>query len=500
MVTYATFATILTAGETLTTEVPSVPPPGSLWVGGATTATFTGPTTVSVTAVTDLFNIQAADPFGARPGQSGYNPIIAPPSKAITDLNPAWGGLCFIAGFQGNDPPFALTPQSNLSPSPTSVEPPVFATPASPNSAVLALPQQTGGPTTVFTPQTATHLANNLPHSSNISNDPVARPSNLPLQQGTNSALGNIQSESSTSAIRANGGSNVPATLTPALGALSSVSAYVIGSQTLVAGGSAITISNTPISLAPSASYIVIGSNTQTFTAVPASAKPKATPVQQITAFGSTYTANSASEFIIGSQTLAPGGTITVLNTPFSLGPSAGYVIISGQIQTLVAVPVFATSVSATLVEAITIFGSTFQIAASAFIISSQTLTFGSTVIVSGTRIVLPASSSASYVLENASSVPLALITPAPLASKFALNPVIFGQTLIPIGVPGTTQGLASLIMNPFGGSSTNTSAGIGNTFMGKAAGVNNARSLGMIVGGAVVALFGTWTKGVGIW
>ncbi|MCJ1377736.1 hypothetical protein MMC17_000832 [Xylographa soralifera] len=678
MVTYATFATILTAGETLITAVPTLPNPGD----GFVATTFTGPTTISITLVADLLDIDAELPYGTSPGQvcagecgfcqiyfptvfvyywpvpspnnaclgesenaaanisltardriivprslpglagfsgsgstlvnsdgftftspsayiafptisaydgcgilgnvhtsvtlgvapgdlssiifqnygtitqsfdfadaqcppsslngsntysiigqTGYNPIIAAPSAVLTNLDPAWGGLCFIAGFQGNDPPFALSPQSALLPSLTSVDPIIIATPASPSSAFPTLAQQTLRPTTMFTPQTATLPSYNPPQSSGVSADPVLAPSVLPQQQSTNnlptndppqsysisgdpavasSALppqqgtNNIPAESTpaiyTSPIVVNGVSTALTPLTTAMAATSPVSAYVIGSQTLVAGGPAITISSTPISLGPSASYIVVGSSTQTLAVAPASAPPQPTPVQQLTAFGSTFTANSASAFIIGSQTLTPGGSITVSGTLISLAPSASYLVIGSSTQTLAAAPLSAQP-NAPPVHQLTAFGSTFTAnSASAFIIGSQTLTPGGSITVSGTVFALPTGPSASYVLENGSTVPLALVTALPSAS----DPVIMGQTLTPLGVPATTttttttttQGLASLIMNPFGGGSSNASAGGVGTFKGAAVGGRDARSLGCMMGWVVVAVVGSWAVG----
>ena len=101
----------------------------------------------------------------------------------------------------------------------------------------------------------------------------------------------------------------------------------------------------------------------------------------------------------------------------------------------------------------------------------------------------IPTGTAVSYVLENGSTVPLALAT-----VPSAPDPVVLGQTLTPLGAPATTShGLASLIMNPFGGGSSNTSAGLGITFSGAATGEADARSLGMLMGCVVVAVVGRW-------
>ncbi|CAF9939061.1 MAG: hypothetical protein HETSPECPRED_001469 [Heterodermia speciosa] len=78
-----------------------------------------------------------------------------------------------------------------------------------------------------------------------------------------------------------------------------------------------------PLSLAPTASAIPIDlTNTPAVTAHPA-------PI--LTIANQPITQNSASEYIIASQTLAPGSSpITLSGTTYSLGPSASAVVING--------------------------------------------------------------------------------------------------------------------------------------------------------------------------
>jgi len=150
-------------------------------------------------------------------------------------------------------------------------------------------------------------------------------------------------------------------------------SQYVIGSQTLTPGG-IITVSGTPISLGPSASVAVVGISTQQLAAPPVT-KP-ITPV--LTFAGSTYTADSTSEFVIASQTLSPGGAITVSGTPISLGPGASVAIVGTSTQQL----------SPTKAAIITFGGSTYTAnSASDFVIASQTLTPGGALTIGGTPI-----------------------------------------------------------------------------------------------------------------
>lgn len=99
-------------------------------------------------------------------------------------------------------------------------------------------------------------------------------------------------------------------------------SAFVIAGQTLSPGGS-ITASNTPISLVPGAAFAIIAGSTQSLALAPA---PTAPPT--FTFDGSTYTAGTGSDFVIGSQTLTEGGVVTVAGTPISFASNGGDVVV----------------------------------------------------------------------------------------------------------------------------------------------------------------------------
>lgn len=103
---------------------------------------------------------------------------------------------------------------------------------------------------------------------------------------------------------------------------------YVIGSQTLVPGGPAIMVSGTPVSLALSASGIIIGGIPEPITLTSRHAAPT------LTLGSSIMTANSASQYVIGTQTLVPGApAITVAGTLISLSPMASDIVIGGITQ-----------------------------------------------------------------------------------------------------------------------------------------------------------------------
>lgn len=160
---------------------------------------------------------------------------------------------------------------------------------------------------------------------------------------------------------------------------------FVVGSQTLVPGGSPITINQTPYSLisAPSGIALIIGFKTSYLS-------PMTTKAALINIGGSVYAANAASEFIVGSQTLVPGGNaITINHTPYSLfmGPSGEALVIGSSTSFL------GPTTTAFHTPAVITIGSALYTANanSEFIIGTQTLSPGHAITVSGTRISLGA-------------------------------------------------------------------------------------------------------------
>lgn len=190
-----------------------------------------------------------------------------------------------------------------------------------------------------------------------------------------------------------------------------SASDYIIDRQTLIPGAPAITVSGTPISLAPDATQEVIGSST--IELAPATMPPLLT-------FGSqTFTANTASDYIIDGQTLVPGAPpITISNTPISLAPGASEVVIGGSTEILR---------SGLTLPPIIIGSHTFTANnAGAYVIGSQTLTPGASGIVVPESVLSPGAS-------------LSVFTVA--GQVFTANPTAFSidGTTISAGGPGVT-------------------------------------------------------------
>jgi hypothetical protein len=105
-----------------------------------------------------------------------------------------------------------------------------------------------------------------------------------------------------------------------------STSEYILGSQTLLAGGPAVTVSGTVISLQSGGQSVVVNGSTQALTiAFP----------------------TSISEYLVGSQTLVAGGpAITVSGTVISLVKGGSSVVVGGTTQALSAILASATSQS----------------------------------------------------------------------------------------------------------------------------------------------------------
>ena len=156
---------------------------------------------------------------------------------------------------------------------------------------------------------------------------------------------------------------------------------------TLVPGGPAVTVDGQVLSMAPSGAYIVVDGTTQR----PA---PLETPAPTLNIGGTTYTVNSASEFVVDGSTLTRGGSVVVDGTTVSLDPSGGYAVVNGVTQTL---PAPATTgfpaTTASPAPTLEIGGTTYTAdQSSGFVIDGTTLTRGGSVVVDGTTVSLDAS------------------------------------------------------------------------------------------------------------
>lgn len=235
---------------------------------------------------------------------------------------------------------------------------------------------------------------------------------------------------------------------------------FIAPGQTLTPGGVA-TIDGTVVSLAPSASFVVIGGSTQILPAGPGSA-PAATSPPQIVVGGSTITAqpsqggpgnsnnqnnpNAGPTFIVSDQTLAPGGpAITVSGTTLSLAPSGSFIVVNGVTST-VATPAAPGVTPPTLTIGNDVF-SPLPGSGNTFVIADQTLApGGSAITVSGTTISL--APSASFVVINGVTSTI----PNPAAAQITPPPLTIGNGVFrPLPGTGTSYLIGTQILTPGG-------------------------------------------------
>lgn len=205
---------------------------------------------------------------------------------------------------------------------------------------------------------------------------------------------------------------------------------YVVAGQTLVPNGSPLTVSGTTYSLAPHAAAIVVnGATTPIYV-------PSQTPV--LTIGSSVITANSKSEYIIASQTLAPAGPpITISGTTFSLAPLGSAIVINGVTSRLYASPPSSPTI-------LTIGSSTISANKNAqFVIAGQTLIPG------GSAITIPATTISGTPIP-ATTIPASTISLGPSA-RFIVVDGLTSALAIPTPPPPTTQNLGAIIAGGFG-------------------------------------------------
>jgi hypothetical protein len=154
---------------------------------------------------------------------------------------------------------------------------------------------------------------------------------------------------------------------------------FPIAGQTLQAGGPAITVDGTRLSLAPGGTALIIGSSTSAI----AAAAGAATEIPELTIGNRIFTANAATQFYLeAGQTLTPGGTVVISGTTISLDSEATAVVIDGQTRS------FGSSPNAMITsspELIRVNGQAFAPnAGGTYLISGQTLSPGGSITITG--------------------------------------------------------------------------------------------------------------------
>jgi hypothetical protein len=205
--------------------------------------------------------------------------------------------------------------------------------------------------------------------------------------------------------------------------------AVVIGSQTLTQGQSTI-INGIPV-IVPSdggGARIVVGGTT-----IVVNNGPTGAPV--LTIGRDTVTANPQGQFVVGTETLKPGGpAITVDGSTLSLAPSGVIAIINGVTQTLAQAPIITAPPILTVggrVVFTTVVGGTTQ-----YIVGDKTLAPGNVVTVDGTTYSVPSvPSSGLIVVDGVTST----LTPGQILGMQSITATIRDGTTAFIFAPGQT-------------------------------------------------------------
>ena len=247
---------------------------------------------------------------------------VALPSQSVFTV----GGSTFTAAAGG----FAIAPGTTLTPGgAATISGTVISLPASGGnlvigSAIIPLPSQS-----VFTVGSQTFTAN---------------PTGFVVAPGTTLTPGGAATISGTMISLPSSGGNliIGSSTIP----LPPQSIFTIGSQTFTASafgfaiapgttllpGSSLTLSGTLLSLAPNGASLQIGSQTITL-----SRTPSTTRLPTLTINGQTITANPLGQYLLGNQTLIPGGSaLTISGTVVSLASNQSVLVVGSRTQRLV--------------------------------------------------------------------------------------------------------------------------------------------------------------------
>jgi hypothetical protein len=169
----------------------------------------------------------------------------------------------------------------------------------------------------------------------------------------------------------------------------------VIGSQTLTQGQST-TINGVPVVVPTDGggSRIVVDGST-----VAINNAPSGVPI--LTLGSNTVTANTQGQFVVGTETLKPGGpAITVNGNTYSIAPAGSIAIINGVTRTLANAPVMTPppvlTVGSGQVMSATVIGGSTQ-----FVLGDKTLAPGKAITVDGTTYSMPSAGSATAIVIN---------------------------------------------------------------------------------------------------
>ena len=486
-------------------------------------------------------NTHGIDPAGT---DLAANPYFSLP-QGLSSLEPIWSSYgCQPDGrAPGFDPPRVLTKTSALVPgvqhpasrsaaaTPAAQLPPPIVAPTTANNAQQTLEADTPDPTNQdLGPGLSPNTGEDPPNASPV---PAARPGPTPNQgftvgsevvtansasqyvvdgqeitpgapaitiSGTPISLdpsgSNVVLGTSTLPLQGPGASALPSfTIGNEVITADSASNYVIAGQTITPGAPAITISSTPISLDPLGTNIVIGTSTIALHGPEPSVLPSFTVGDEV------ITADSASQYVVDGQTLAPGApAITVSGTPISLAASSAYVAVGSSTIPL-------QDGNALIPPTIVVNGQVITAnSASQFVVGGQTLTPGApAVTIHGTPVSVPAhvppfitvgSQAYPYAVDAAGDIVIGSQTIVPGGAPVTLSGETISEAsdrsdlVLASGGVVTTEGLAQFIAGALGKAAVSTgSAGGKTSFDGQTFTGGASRRLGMDLFGLAITM-----------
>lgn len=250
--------------------------------------------------------------------------------------------------------------------------------------------------------------------------------------------------------------------------------ALVIAGQTVSAGGPAISVDGTAVSLLPGGNAVVIGGSTTSIALATSGPGAEAAAmslgggigaaanIPLITMGSQVFTANAATQYNLGGAILTPGGSAVVSGATISLSPDATKVVVNGQTRQLSApaiTPAPLVTIDGTVYAPN--LGSTYDIGS-----QHQLLTPGGEIIVSGTTVSLASDGSAVLVngvvqssgrssnaneFDTITAPPVLTIDGTIFSPSGATKYIVSGETLTPGGaitITGENGGVQTISLD----------------------------------------------------
>jgi hypothetical protein len=384
---------------------------------------------------------------GQPPAQPSPSPSIAPPKVSEDPGLPSQGQTSspITSDISQNEPVEQPTLTSNDSPQPVAQE----TTVGSPNAPIQSsgVVMSSGGQPISNSVQTTAsgNQASDLPEPNSISsqNAPQVTPK---VDTNQNIATQATLTGTSPGIISQNA---APVAIGEITASPASSEGYILGSQTLIPGSSAIEIAGTTYSLQASGGVAVVnGQDVQITTLAP----PTESAVPVVLGHLTSRPAASGA-YVIADQTLSRGGSaIEISGTTYSLAPSGENVVVNGE-----AIPLSVIRMTSMQPATVVIGGVTAAPVSSGayYVVEGQTLSpEGPAIEVSGVTYSLP-KSGANVVINGATSYANAASSPAPAvlgsltaASFIGGGYIVASEVLSPGGtaieVSGATYSLAA--------------------------------------------------------